>query len=278
MEMLNLTGYWHRPPDPLELPEGAVHLWSLNLEWASNSGQDIGGILTADEQARAAAIRSSLDRKYFIAARGALRDILSRYVHRAPADIDLFYGLYGKPRLGPSCPTSRIHFNVSHAQSLGLLAVTRNGEVGIDVERIRPCGDFEMIAQRFFSPPEIQVLWAVPPTLREHAFLAIWTRKEAFTKALGVGLQMEWTSFDVSRAPDQSVQTTNLGATRWSIYPFLPALGYMGALAYEGSCPLLKFWQWQPLAPVSRCPEPPGAKVSSNNRGVDSIAKVEVSI
>lgn len=104
MEIQNLAGYWHMPPDPVDLPENAVHLWSVNLEWASNSLQDIGKNLTADEQARAACIRCLIDRKYFIAARGVLRDILSRYICQAPIDIDLSYGLYGKPQVAALMP------------------------------------------------------------------------------------------------------------------------------------------------------------------------------
>lgn len=264
MEIQNMAGYWHKPPEPLDLPENAVHLWSVNLEWASNSLQDFGKNLTADEQARAACIRSPMDRKYFIAGRGVLRDILSRYICQAPIDIDLSYGLYRKPRLRPSSRTSQIFFNVSHSESLGLIAVTRGGEVGIDLERIKPCEDCEKIAERFFSPPEIQALRRYLPPLRRDAFLTIWTRKEAFTNALGVGLQLDWSSFDVSRVPAPAVQTPMSSGTSWSIYPFVPTPGYVAALAYEASAPILKFWEWLGLASASRATQLPRAAVSIN--------------
>lgn len=121
-----------------------------------------------------------------------------------------------------------------------------------------------MIAERFFPPPEIQALRRYLPPLRRDAFLTIWTRKEAFTKALGVGLQVDWTSFDVSRVPAQGIQTAMPSATGWSIYPFVPEPGYVAALAYEGVAPILKFWEWLGIASASRATQLPRAWVSIN--------------
>jgi 4'-phosphopantetheinyl transferase len=156
--------------------------------------------------------------------------------------------------------------------------VTRTGAIGVDVERLQPCGSFDRIAERFFSLPEIQALRALPPHLRRDEFLAYWTRKEAFAKALGMGLQMDWVSFDVSRVPAQAGQSYEPGGNRWSIHTFRPALGYVGALAHEASCPILKFWKWLPLAPATRLIEPAEARVSSNNHVVDLMSKEEISV
>jgi 4'-phosphopantetheinyl transferase len=203
--------------------------------------------LPADEQAKAVSFRFLRDQNDYVSVRGALRDILSRYEHRSRADLEFCYGSHGKPGLDPQSNTQGLHFNVSHSDRLALCAVTRAGEVGIDVERIKPSAEQEMIAERFFSPPEIQALRAFPPVLRLDAFFGYWTRKEAYAKALGEGLWLDWTSFDVSCIHRQEVQNPTSVGPGWSIYPFAPAPGYIAAFAYQGTCPVLKFWKWSSL-------------------------------
>jgi 4'-phosphopantetheinyl transferase len=156
--------------------------------------------------------------------------------------------------------------------------VTQAGEVGIDVERIKPCEDFERIAERFFSPPEVQALRAIPPKFRPFAFLAYWTRKEAFTKALGAGLQMDWTSFAVSLLPAQTVQSANPSGTRWSIFSFLPALGYVAALACQGDAPTLKFWKWSPVPSLAPSPQFPGTGLPAGSLAMPSVSREEVCV
>jgi 4'-phosphopantetheinyl transferase len=257
MEMLdagvqNVKYDWCVPPAQMDLAENTFHLWGVNMEKASAHLEGLRKTLPADEQAKAARFRFLSDRNDYIATRGVLRDILSRYDRRAPADLEFCHGSHGKPGLVPQSNKLGLHFNVSHSDRLGLYAVTRAGEVGIDVERIKPCEGFEGIADRFFSPPEIQALRAYPAALQLNAFLGYWTRKEAYAKALGAGLWLDWTSFDVSQAPRQGVQIAAPNRTRWSICPFVPAPSYVAALAYQGDGSVLRFWKWSSLAPASR--------------------------
>ncbi len=116
-------------PDHLDPPLGEVHVWRLELESAERS-----------------------------AFHEALRQVLARYLEQEPGEIELSVGEHGKPRLAGE----QLHFNLSHSGALGLIAVCRDREVGVDVERLRP--------------------------KREAAFYWRWARHEARVKCLGTGL------------------------------------------------------------------------------------------
>ena len=72
-----------------------------------------------------------------------------------------------------------MRFNLSHSGDVTLIAVARDSEVGVDVERIRPVIEMHAIARRWLGRDDIA---------DEQEFFRVWTRHEAMVKALGVGL------------------------------------------------------------------------------------------
>src|SRR5207248_9608942 len=109
-----------------------------------------------------------------------------------------------------------------------VLAVTRACAIGIDVERLRDLPDADLVADRFFAAPEAAVVRALPYPEKCAAFLACWTRKEAYVKALGAGLTHPLDSFAVACAPDEPprlmwVADNPQELARWSFYSFSPA-------------------------------------------------------
>jgi 4'-phosphopantetheinyl transferase len=151
-------------------------------------------LLAGDEQRRADRFRFERDRARYIVGRALLRGLLAGYLGTSPAELEFEYGEFDKPALrsGPS-------FNLSHAGSLVLFAFSGEGEIGVDVELDDANLASERIAERFFSPSEVSVL---PVDQQPLAFLACWTRKEAFIKARGDGLSLPLDSFDVSLVPN----------------------------------------------------------------------------
>ena len=247
MEFGDLTCDWTAPPAQLNLPQNTVHLWNLSLEQAAVHTNSLHETLTPDERARAARFRFPRDRDAYVGVRGAVRDILSRYMHQPPESIQLSYGPHGKPQLATTPSVPSLHFNCSRSGASGLFAIARYHQVGIDIEMIRPCDDYDAIIGNYFSPREIGSIHALPQALRLNAFLKYWTRKEAVSKALGSGLGLDWTSFDVTPAPAERVTVTVNGTSSWAVYSLIPSPGYLGALAYEGTNPVLQFWTWSGL-------------------------------
>lgn len=172
------------------LGTSTVHVYAADLD-AMHVDDDL---LSEDEIERASRFRFERDRRRFTAGRSTLRRLLARYVDACPADFSFEYGAYGKPDV----PGSPVSFNISHSGSSALFAFGPRFELGVDVELLDyALVDDLLVAKRFFSPHEIEVLRAQAPTARPRAFLRCWTRKEAFVKARGDGLSLPLHDFDV---------------------------------------------------------------------------------
>jgi 4'-phosphopantetheinyl transferase len=115
-------------------------------------------------------------------------------------------------------------------------------ELGIDTEKIRPEFAGEGIAERYFSAKEQRELAEVPKELRDRAFFLCWTRKEAYIKAHGDGLQIPLDSFDVSLKPGEAEMLRSADRDRWSIRSFAPAPEFVAAIIVEGKIHSIRFW------------------------------------
>ena len=173
--------------------DGDVHVVAADLDRVSPDAH----LLTEDERERASRYRFERDRRRFVAGRAALRRLLAEYLDCSPPEVELGYGPYGKPFVR----RPELSFNVSHSAGCGLFAFAPGFEVGIDVELPGCREDDERVARQFFSPHEVATFRAQPRRSRPLAFLRCWTRKEAYVKARGEGLQLPLHDFDVAFDP-----------------------------------------------------------------------------
>ena len=67
-------------------------------------------------------------------------------------------GEYGKPYFADAKATLGLKFNLSHSNQLALIAISRDREIGVDIEYIRPNFVTDEVAGHFFSPAEAEVL------------------------------------------------------------------------------------------------------------------------
>ncbi|HSL45360.1 MAG TPA: 4'-phosphopantetheinyl transferase superfamily protein [Anaerolineales bacterium] len=241
--------FWSPAPTDLTLAGHEVHVWRAQLELPSSQVQRLRGFLTEDELDRANRFSFEIDRQRFIAARGTLRSILSRYLTIFPGHLRFHYNQYGKPFLASECSSQLLNFNLSHSGSVALYALTRNMDVGVDVERVRSGFAYEDIAERFFSANEVAILRTIPTEKKLEAFYTCWTRKEAYIKAHGKGLCLPLDSFDVSFAPWESpmlliTKDEPQESSHWTLLDLKPGLGYMGALAVKGIGCRFRYWEW----------------------------------
>ena len=240
---------WAAAPPTLTLPGDAVHIWRASLEVHGEQLERLLATLSDDEQKRAARFHFKKDRDHFAAARGALRDILSRYLLIDPATIVFQYSDYGKPDLDHNVIDSELRFNVSHSHGMALIAITNGLEVGVDIEFPREDLSDEQIARRFFSSKEVEALLALPKSLQNIAFFKCWTRKEAYIKGIGEGLSMPLDQFDVTMVPGEPARLLQTRpdpneATRWTLFEILPGRGFIAALAIQARKLHLKYWNW----------------------------------
>jgi 4'-phosphopantetheinyl transferase len=197
---MNIMEATFRIDAPLALPEDEVQLWRADLDAIGGDESRWQAVLSSDERDRASRFRFSRDRQRFVASRALLRIILAGYLAADPEKIDFSYSKREKPGLSPAHAGANIRFNLSHSGGNALFAFTRQREIGVDVEQLRRDSDLEAIARRFFSVNEQLQLTALPPEERVEAFFRCWTRKEAYIKAIGDGLALPLSQFDVSIA------------------------------------------------------------------------------
>lgn len=225
--------------------ESEVHVWRVPLDCVPDELARLSELLAADERERAARFHFARDRDRFIVGRARLRQLLGRYLGKDPAAIEFRYGQAGKPELAGHCPP----FNVSHSDGLALIAIGGPGRVGVDIERIRPRGEADSFGS-FFAPAEVAALLALPRELRERAFFACWTRKEAYIKGRGDGLGFGLDRFEVSVSPDAPASLLRVldhpdEAARWELRSLDAAPDYAGALAVEGHDWQLRSFDWK---------------------------------
>lgn len=232
-----------------DLPDSRrVDLWKIALTDPVPSLEYLSGLLSADETNRANRFVFERDRNKFIRTRGLLRIILGRYLEIGPELIEFRYEPGGKPRVADALNPFRLRFNVSHSAEIALIAVGFGRELGIDVEYIRPNVDVLEIATHFFSPREILELSGLPGNQQIHGFFNCWTRKEAFVKAIGLGLSFPLTAFDVSVRPGEPATLTRLEPnlceqTQWILWDVSPSDDYAAALAVDGALEISVVWR-----------------------------------
>jgi 4'-phosphopantetheinyl transferase len=188
-----------RRTDSPTLAHGTIQVWRGSLDQESEIQRRLAALLSDDESERARRFRFDRDRARYVVGRGLLRLMLGRYVDADAAALRFGYGPQGKPSLHGGGP----QFNLAHSGATALYAFSSDSQLGVDVELMQPDFTDDRIAERFFSPLEVETLRALRQEDRAQAFLTCWTRKEAFLKARGDGLTLALDSFDVTLAPGE---------------------------------------------------------------------------
>jgi 4'-phosphopantetheinyl transferase len=170
----------------LRVPEGQDRS-DLEQAWS---------VLSAEERARAESLHFSRDRIAFIVAHGLLRRTLARYVNVSAEALEFQAGAYGRPELVLPSDGPPLRFNLSHTDGLVGCAVTVADDVGFDVEIVRHPAPIE-VAERYFSPLEVEALRRLPLREQGERFYELWTLKESYVKGLALGLSAPLQSFSV---------------------------------------------------------------------------------
>lgn len=207
-----------------------VHIWQIDLTlpqpaaWAAS--------LDAAEQAHAARFATPALQLAFRRAHGALRAVLAHYTHFNPADLAFTQGRWGKPALA----TGELEFNLTHSGALALLAVAPAGcPVGIDIESLEQHRlDVVTLFDLTCHDSEKAALLALSGDAQRHAFMALWTRKEAYLKALGIGLQADLHtvafSHDAQTGHWSVARPAARSDTPWQVRTLETAAGYVGSI------------------------------------------------
>lgn len=237
--MLDASRQSFEPADSADLSRAEVHVWLIDLSASPSDLAILRNHLSPDEIERAERFKFDRDRDRYIMAHGQLRRILGSYLRIPPADLTFSCNPHGKPEIVRTNAARDLRFNLSHSASAALIAVGEGRRIGVDLEYLDREVDCLELATRFFAPSEIEQLRAAPPESQRQAFFNCWTRKEAYVKAQGMGLQLPLTDFEVSLMPDQPASLVRTAADarearRWRLQEIPLGRAYAGALAVEG--------------------------------------------
>jgi len=240
---------WKLPPRDLTLSLQDVHVWLVSLNQPNDYVQQLLGSLSAEEPSRGDRFIFKRDRRRFITSHGILRMILSNYTGIDPAQLEFSYEPNGKPYLSKEFNPSNIRFNLSHSNELAICGVTRDREIGVDLEYIRPIPELEKLASKYFSNDKRDLFEIIPEGQKMECFFTTWTSMEAYLKALGVGLTnlLEYPGgYPLPSEPIKYFQIIKdtQKSTLWTMVRFSPSSGYVGALVVEGYSLMLSGWQW----------------------------------
>jgi 4'-phosphopantetheinyl transferase len=222
--------------------EGVIDLRHGRVDGASPR---LLAFLSAEEQAKADRFAFAHDRDSYVAAHALTRATLSEFFPRAPQDWTFAKGDHGKPRVDAGDESTRLSFNLSHTRGHVALAVAIDRDVGVDVERIAPDRADEAVARHLFAPAEFEAFRGAPEGERGECFFDFWTLKEAYIKAVGLGVALPLRDFAFTREPLRISFAAGLDdiPSRWLFRRFRPAPGIAMALAArrgQGAEPVVK--------------------------------------
>jgi 4'-phosphopantetheinyl transferase len=217
----------------LRLNADEVQVWCARLDVGSEELLAFNKQLSTDEKERAARFSIAVERDRFVAARAILREFLGAYVHELPVSLSFERSALGKPRLHRRPGAPDLRFNLSHSHNLALFAFSLGREIGVDIEKILPKFANEGIAEQYFSAREQEDLRATPNEDRAEAFFRCWTRKEAYIKARGDGLDVPLDSFTVSLKRNGFPKLWSADSENWKIYSLKVQPGFAGAMVVE---------------------------------------------
>lgn len=246
---LTVNPDWRLPVVFPNLIARQIHVWCAILDYTDEQLSVFYNLLTAEEQERAQRFHFTKDRARFVAARGILRKLLGQYLKAPPQELRLQVNSHGKPEL---IDYPALQFNLSHSHEIALYAIALEQAVGVDVEYIDNQRDIDAIAKRFFTPAEYQLLINLTGEAKQQAFFALWTSKEAFIKALGVGLSYSLDKVEITWGLHQSVKLLTLyDATQnvedWYLASLDPVPNYAAAIVMKNPVLELKTFRWNNL-------------------------------
>ncbi len=229
-----------------------VHLWCAYPAdvLADESACAWISILSKDERRRWETLAVAELRAEYLTSRALVRTALSHYHSTLPGSWRFTQNMYGKPFTNPECG---LEFNLSNCRGLVVCLVAKGSEVGVDVESHKRAVRISELASDVFSQSEISQLESLDRLARTDRCLSLWTLKEAYVKALGLGLHLPFNEFSFlfSRTQDICLELEsrfdNKPRKWWSCQ--LDHMGHRIAMVVDSIAPpTLQFWEACPFS------------------------------
>lgn len=163
-----------------------VDVWLADLNLENRCLSKLIDVMSPLEKQRAETFQQPLLRNRYQAVRAITRHVLASYLPMQPANIEFVSGEHGKPNL----LNTALSFNISHTGHWLLIAVANLPDIGIDIEQIKTRSNVEAMARRCLADSELLYWRSLSDQQSLEVFYRLWTKKEAFVKAVGRGIAM----------------------------------------------------------------------------------------
>ncbi|MFM9922269.1 4'-phosphopantetheinyl transferase superfamily protein [Variovorax sp. H27-G14] len=227
--------------DPVPIAAGDIHLWFSfhgehgDVAWSNRCS----ALLEAHELRKQAAFHFARDRHQYLLTRALVRTVLSRYAPVAPQEWRFTANANGRPQLVDpgTVQTQGLEFNLSHTRGLVVMGVTRHAMLGVDAEYLSRPAPLS-ITDRVFSADESCALQSLPPARQPQRFYELWTLKESYVKARGLGMQIPLDQVGFLLDQEDRIEL-NVDAElcdapeRWDLWQLRPSADHLVAVCAE---------------------------------------------
>ena len=188
-------------------------------------------------------------RERHIVSWGMLKKLISNYIDVHPDDEMFTHNRYGKPELCPEFNHSHLFFNMSHSNNVCVVALKKNCPVGVDVEEVKELPDLNDIVEFCLSEYEKSWFFSIPEDMQTQIFYKVWTAKEAFIKAVGIGLsfplaEVEFALKGIDELKLYRVKGKAATSVKWRLFSFQPFPNYAGSLVTENFNAAINSYNW----------------------------------
>jgi 4'-phosphopantetheinyl transferase len=223
----------------MELPGNEIHLYFSSPDEISDPGllEQYESLLTDDERVQMSRLYFARHRHQFLVTRALVRTCLSAYCDIEPGDWRFSKNSYGKPEVKSPEVAGQVRFNLSHCRGLVMCGVTRNHEIGVDVEDAQRNTRTALDSlSSYFSASEVAEMSRLPADQKKQRFFDYWTLKESYIKARGMGLAIPLAKFSFRFQGDrlegfETHPELNDDPANWQFWRISRPGGYRAAVA-----------------------------------------------
>jgi len=218
---------WQRIPEKFYLENNLISVFGINLDNFQNEIKRTTSYLSEEETSRSERFHFLRDKQRFVVSRSILKILISKYLSINPKEVIIGKGLNNKPCL---IGNNNLEFNLSHSGDWIIMAIS-NHSVGIDLEFLDENFNYEEILLNSFANNEKAIIKS--NDLNSLQFFKLWTRKEAFAKALAKGIDDDFVLLP-SLDGKHSLGKNNFNTTEnWTVSTFALESNYIFSLAYQ---------------------------------------------
>jgi 4'-phosphopantetheinyl transferase len=228
----------------------SLHLWFAHPDdlLDEQAAKACAGVLCDEERDRLQRFKFERHRREYLATHALARNALSHYSSVPPEALQFSANEYGKPAIYPPC---NLHFNLSNSLGLVVCLIGKGAEVGVDIELQERADAIAEVGPTMFSPQELIQLHALPDAEKPERCLRLWTLKEAYIKARGMGLALPLDKFSFLFSDSGEIHLEidpelRDRPNRWQ-FCILDRAGHAIALMVENQpAPALDIWEARP--------------------------------